>query len=126
MAAISTNCARGLAHRRVADRARVVLRALARDDIARAVDWYRDHAGPDVALSLVDDVEEAVSYLAHYPASGSPRYARELDIPGLRSWPLNRFPYVIFYVVGSDLVDGWRVLHAHRDIPTSFAEHGSD
>lgn len=110
----------------MADRTRVVLRALARDDIARAVDWYRDHAGVDVALSLVDAVEEAVSHLALYPASGSPRYARELDIPGLRSWRLNRFPYVIFYVVVSDLVDGWRVLHAHRDIPSSLAEDGSD
>jgi toxin ParE1/3/4 len=27
-----------------------------------------------------------------------------------------RFPYLIFYLVGADHVDVWRVLHAERDI----------
>lgn len=110
----------------MADRTRVVLRALARDDVARAVDWYRDHAGIDVALALVDAVEDALGHVALHPASGSARYARELDIPGLRSWRNSRFPYIVFSVVVPDLVDVWRVLHAQRDIPSSLAEDGSD
>jgi toxin ParE1/3/4 len=40
-----------------------------------------------------------------------------LDIPGLRSWPLRRFPYVIFYIEQENHIDVWRVLHARRDIP---------
>ena len=104
------------------DRAPVVLRALARDDVAGAVDWYRDHGGVEVALSLVDAVEAALEHLALHPVSGSPRYAHELSLPGLRSWRLEGFPYLVFYVYGPDHVDVWRVLHAHRDIPASLGE----
>jgi toxin ParE1/3/4 len=40
-----------------------------------------------------------------------------LNLPGLRSWPLTRYPYLVFYVERSDHVDVWRVLHGQRDIP---------
>jgi toxin ParE1/3/4 len=40
-----------------------------------------------------------------------------MNLPGLRSWPLTRYPYLVFYVVRSDHVDVWRVLQGQRDIP---------
>jgi toxin ParE1/3/4 len=46
---------------------------------------------------------------------GSPQHAHELNLPGLRFWPLTRFPYLGFYFERSDVVDVWRVLHAKRD-----------
>ena len=55
-------------------------------------------------------------------ATGSPRYAHELDLPGLRSWPLKRYPYLIFYVEREDHIDVWRVLHGERDIPAWLHE----
>ena len=54
---------------------------------------------------------------ARHPASGSPRYAHELDLPDLRFWPLKRYPCLVFYVERRDHIDVWRVLHGQRDIP---------
>ena len=93
------------------------LRALAAADIEAAVDHYREEAGPQVALDFIDALEAAISHLHHYPNSGSLRFAFELEIPGLRSWSLQQFPYLIFYVPQDDRIDIWRLLHARRDIP---------
>lgn len=95
----------------------VDLRALAAADIETAVDHYRKEAGPQAALDFIDALEAAVSHLRHYPNSGSLRFAFELEVPGLRSWSLQQFPYLIFYVPQDDRIDIWRVLHARRDIP---------
>jgi toxin ParE1/3/4 len=35
----------------------------------------------------------------------------------VRSWPLQRFPYLVFSVLDDEAVDIWRVMHARRDIP---------
>ena len=40
----------------------------------------------------------------------------ELNLPGLRSWPLGRFPHIVLYFEMKDCLDVWRVLHAMRDI----------
>jgi len=53
---------------------------------------------------------------------GSPRYAFELRLEGLRAWPLRRYPYLVFYVEREDHLDVWRVLHAQRDIPAWMQE----
>ena len=45
------------------------------------------------------------------------QYAHELNLPGLRFWPLKRFPYLVFYVEHASHIDVWRVLHGKRDIP---------
>jgi toxin ParE1/3/4 len=55
-------------------------------------------------------------YVEH-PAAGSPRYTHELDLPGLRVWPVRRFPYLVFYVEGAEEIDVWRILHGRRDVP---------
>ena len=94
----------------------VDLRALAAADIEAAVDHYRKEAGSQAALDFIDALEVAISHLRHYPNSGSLRFAFELEIPGLRSWSLQQFPYLIFYVPQDDRIDIWRVLHARRDI----------
>lgn len=96
---------------------RVVLRQRAREDVENALDWYRDNADDGTALRFVAALEQAAGHLAAHPGSGSPRYAVELELPGLRSWPLEGFPYVLFYVEREAHVDVWRVLHGRRDVP---------
>lgn len=100
----------------------VVLRERALRDIDDAVAYYLDAAGAKVALGFVDALERACRHLSTHPGIGSPRYAHELDLPDLRCWPLQRFPYLIFYVEGENGVDVWRVLHAERDIPAWLRE----
>lgn len=72
---------------------------------------------PDVALDVVESFESAILDLRNHPLIGSLRFAFELEIPDLRSWSLQRFPYVVFYVPDDETIDIWRVLHARRDIP---------
>ncbi len=101
----------------------VDLRALAAADIEAAVNYYRDDASPQTALEFVDALEAAINHLRRYPNSGSLRFAFELEIPELRSWPLQKFPYVIFYLAQDDRIDIWRVLHARRDIPAYLSSN---
>lgn len=79
--------------------------------------YYRDESGSETALDFVGALEAAIAHLCDYPLIGSLRFAFELEIPNLRSWALQRFPYLLFYVPDDDRVDIWRVLHARRDIP---------
>lgn len=93
------------------------LRAAARRDVEEAVAYYRDEARPAVALDFVDSFEAAIRALCDHPLIGSLRFAFELEIPDLRSWSLQHFPYLVFSVPDGETVDIWRVLHARRDIP---------
>lgn len=93
------------------------LRAAAERDVEGAVAYYRDEAGPSVALDFVDAFEAAIRGLCDHPLMGSLRFAFEIEIPDLRTWSLERFPYLIFYVPYGETIDIWRVLHARRDIP---------
>lgn len=91
---------------------------LAEQDIENALLYYMEESAR-LALSFVDDLEKAIQYLREHPARGSTRYAYELEIPNLRSWQLQRFPYLIFYMEEADnSIHVWRVLHAQLDIPS--------
>jgi toxin ParE1/3/4 len=92
-------------------------RAAARQDIKDQIDFYLRDAGETVALEFIDAVEDTFRLIGEHPRAGSPRYAHELDLPGLSSVGLQHFPFLVFYVERQDHVDVWRILHAHRDIP---------
>lgn len=100
----------------------VIPKALANRDVDQAIDHYLDEGGERVGLGFIDALERAYQHIARHPASGSPRYAQELDLPGLRAWPLKRHPYLVFYVERDDHIDVWRVLHSQRDLPAWMRE----
>jgi len=95
----------------------VVPREQAKQDVEDALAYYMAEDAKAAALGFVDALEQAYAHIGRHPATGSPRYAHELNLPGLRSWPLTSFPYLVFYVERSDHVDVWRVLQGQRDIP---------
>jgi toxin ParE1/3/4 len=97
-------------------------RESARRDVEAAVDYYVGEAGADVALGFIDALQTAYRSIADHPAAGSPRYANQLGLPGLRSRILRRYPYLVFYVERDDHIDVWRVLHALRNIPPWMQE----
>jgi toxin ParE1/3/4 len=103
----------------------VVLREEARRDIEEAVSYYAREAGEQVTLRFIDELETAFRAIANTPAIGSPRYAYELDLPGLRTRALKRYPYLIFYVERDAHIDVWRVLHTRRDVPAWLHETGN-
>lgn len=95
----------------------VIPRARAHRDVDEAIDYYlKEHAGP-AALGFIDALQAAFLQIARSPKTGSPRYAQELNIFGLRYLVLKRYPYLVFYVEFESHIDVWRVLHAQRDIP---------
>jgi toxin ParE1/3/4 len=100
----------------------VVPRDRANRDVDDAVTYYLKEDAEEAALGLVDALDDAYGLLGRHPAIGSSRYAHELGIPGLRSWSLPRFPYVVFYIERGDHIDVWRILHGHRDIPALMQE----
>ena len=104
----------------------VVLRERAWHDIGAAVEHYMAEAGPAVALAFIDALEDARREIGERPASGSPRHAHELDIPGLRFRRAGRFPWLIFYVETETEIEIWRVLHGARDIPDGMREPGEE
>ena len=99
----------------------VQLRQLAADDIDAALSYYQREAGESLAIRFIDALEAELGRISQHPLIGSLRYSYELDIPGLRSWPLEKFPYIVFYADRAEYVDVWRVLHARRDIPAWLA-----
>jgi toxin ParE1/3/4 len=100
----------------------VVPRELANRDVEEAIEHYLSEAGEHVALSFVEALEHAYRHISRHPASGSSRCALDLRLPGMRAWPLGRFPHVVFYMVAKGSIDVWRVLHAARDIPAWMQE----
>ena len=59
---------------------------------------YAAEAGIPVAVRFAEAVERALDHITRHPATGSLRYGHALNTPGLRFWPLRRFPYLVFYV----------------------------
>ncbi|MGF1548620.1 MAG: type II toxin-antitoxin system RelE/ParE family toxin [Thiotrichales bacterium] len=100
----------------------VVPRAQARRDIEDAIAYYVAEGSEQAAIGFVDAIEQAFTHIGRHPATGSPRYAHELNLPGLRCWPLKRYPHLVFYVERDDHVDVWRILHGQRDIPAWMQE----
>ncbi|WP_222909140.1 type II toxin-antitoxin system RelE/ParE family toxin [Pseudomonas sp. DNDY-54] len=100
----------------------VIPRVLAVQDVDEAVTYYLNEQAEAAALGFIDALERAYKHIGRYPASGSSRYAHELDLPELRCWSLKRYPYVVFYVERDDHIDVWRLLHGMRDIPAWLAD----
>jgi toxin ParE1/3/4 len=103
----------------------VVLRAIAKREIENGFSHYLVEALVELALSFSESVDLALKHILNFPASGSRRYGEMFDNPSLRSWPLKRFPYVLFYVERSDHLEIIRLLHQHSDIPILLQDDGS-
>jgi len=104
---------------------RLVRLEMADHDVSAALDHCLVEA-PQVADKFIDALEDAFHHIQRAPATGSPRYAHELNLPGLRFWMCRRFPYLVFYMEHADRIDIWRVLHAHRDLPSWLAPPEAD
>jgi toxin ParE1/3/4 len=94
-------------------------------DVNDIICYYREQAGTAVAENFALEIYEAYARLKQHPNIGSPRLALELDIEGIKSWALNRFPHQIFYEIQDDHVELWRILHPRRDITQAMLSRQS-
>jgi toxin ParE1/3/4 len=100
----------------------VVPRAQAILDVGEALAHYLLEDAAQAALGFIDALEAAYAHIGQHPGTGSPRYAHELDLPGLRAWKLARYPHWVLYVEQPQRIDVWRVLHGQRDIAVWLRE----
>jgi len=96
---------------------RLLRRALADKDVVSATDYYLSHA-PEYVHSFIDALQQAYRHIQCYPESDSLKYAQILDLPGLRVWKCQSYPYLVFYLEQEAHIEVWRVLHEKRDVPT--------
>ena len=99
----------------------IILRAVAMRDIDNAIAFLLEQGAEVATQTFVAELELASRVISENPGMGSPRHGHELNLPGLRSWPLTSQPYLVFYVDRDDHLDVWRVLHMHQDIPAAMA-----
>lgn len=99
----------------------VILRARAKRDVEEAIAFHPAEGAREGALGFIEALEAAYAHIGRHPATGSPRYADEFALPGVRSWPLAGYPHRVFYVERLDHVDVGRVLHSQRDIPARLS-----
>jgi toxin ParE1/3/4 len=96
-------------------------------DLARQVDWYRDEAGPAVALRFVDVVEATLLSLLDQPGLGRPRFRNWPELEGIRSFrvrkPFQRF--LIFYRFDDEALYPERLIFGGRDLPRQLLERQS-
>jgi toxin ParE1/3/4 len=100
----------------------VIPRERANRDVDEAIEYYLKEGSRQAALGFIDALEHAYERIGRFPATGSARHAHELNLPGLRFLPLERYPHLVFYIERSDHIDVWRVRHGERDIPASMRE----
>ena len=80
----------------------------AEHDIANALDFYSEQAGPVVAERFLEEFERIAKLLVEHPSLGTP------TTRGRRAFPLKVFPYLVVY---RNLESGIRILivrHQHR------------
>lgn len=104
----------------------VVPREQAVRDVEAIIDDYLSASAAQAALGFIDALESAYAHIGAHPATGSARYAFELDMPGLRVWRVARYPHLLFYVEREDRIDLWRILHGKRDVAQWLREPPDD
>ena len=97
-------------------------RTTAEAELHAAIGYYLEEGAFDAALGLVDEFEQALGMIGAHPSIGSPRLELELGIPGVRSFALPTYPYVIVYFDTAEFVDSRHVLHSRRDIPSRLVD----
>ena len=90
-------------------------------DVRAIARRYRADAGEALALDFADALAAALRHIAEHPASGSPRMAHDLDLPGLRAWPLHRFPHIVFHRERPAIIDVGASCTAAATSPRSCA-----
>ena len=95
---------------------RLLARPRAAMQITAAIQYYAvTMQTPSAAKGFVDELQRAYELIKRNPDAGSPRLEAELAIPGLRSWKLPRYPYLLVYFRHPDFADVVDVPHTRTN-----------
>lgn len=93
-----------------------VLRPQALSDQQSEVRYYRQKGGTRVAVKVAKATNAALDQIELDPGIGSPTLGERLDIPGLRTWRVAKFPLLWCYFERRDHLDVVRLLGERQDI----------
>lgn len=100
----------------------ISVREPASRDIGEVLHRYWFDASPQVAHAFAVALRHAFQHLSQFPSTGSSHYSRDTPLSDLLAWPVQGFPYMVFYLEEASSVDIYRILHTARDIPASLRE----
>jgi len=88
-------------------------------DLEEQVDWYRNHAGPEVATRFVNAVENTLKHLARTPGLGRLRFQDWPELAGIRSFRVSRsfLRFLILYRHDDGAMFAERLVYGGRDLP---------
>lgn len=93
-----------------------VLRPQALRDQQGEARYYRKEGGTRLAVRVARDTNKALDQIELEPGIGSSRLGKLLDIQGLRTWRVGKFPLVWCYFERGDHLDVVRLLGERQDI----------
>jgi toxin ParE1/3/4 len=93
-----------------------VLRPQALRDQQGEVRYYRKEGGTRLAVKVAKATNEALDQIELMLGMGSPTLGKQLDIPGLRTWTVGRFPLPWCYFERGDHLDVVWLLGDRQDI----------
>lgn len=99
-----------------------LLRPQAQRDRETEVRYYRSEAGSKVALRLVAATNLALDKSEAEPGIGSPVLGNVLEVPGLRTWRVKKFPLLWVYFEREVHLDVVRLLGERQDIAAMLGE----
>ena len=93
----------------------VRLRPRARQDRRDEVRYYRDEAGPQVAIQRVKSLQAALDAIQRNPRLGSPALGKAIGIQSLRTWLIDGFPLTFWYFERESFIDVARLVGQRQD-----------
>jgi toxin ParE1/3/4 len=94
-------------------------------DLEQRVDWYRDHAGPEIAERFVSAAQSTLTALCRTPGLGRRRFENRPQLCGVRSFRVERpfHRHLIFYRFDATSLFAERLIHGARDLPRRLIDH---
>jgi toxin ParE1/3/4 len=86
-------------------------------DIEDVLSHYQAQQAYQAGEAFLTELGQCLRFLTTFPRAGSLRLANEIGRNDIRTWPMNKFPFLLLYKATQNHVDILRVLHQSRDIP---------
>jgi toxin ParE1/3/4 len=86
-------------------------------DIEDILSHYQAQQSDPAGMAFVRELARCLKFVQTFPKAGSARLGQDIGRLDIRTWPMNKFPYLLLYKETRSHVDILRVLHQSRAIP---------
>ncbi len=86
-------------------------------DIKDVLSHYQAQQTYQAGEAFLIELDRCLKFVRTFPKAGSLRLGHELGRRNIRTWPMNKFPFLLLYKETQSRVAILRVLHQSSDIP---------